>query len=129
MESGTRVSYRISTVTHAPAAPNGVSLYGSKATLHWQPGDRMTLAPIGGEPQTLEPDPGTAGDWRVEQDFIDSIDLIPYNVSVVELAEGPRLVTNVESIAPDDVRIGMPVRIAPRKESNGQYAVVFERDE
>ena len=56
-------------------------------------------------------------------------DLIPYNVSVVELAEGPRLVTNVESIAPDDVRIGMPVRIAPRKESNGQYAVVFERDE
>ena len=73
MESGTRVSYRISTVTHAPAAPNGVSLYGSKATLHWQPGDRMTLAPIGGEPQTLEPDPGTAGDWRVEQDFVDSI--------------------------------------------------------
>lgn len=56
-------------------------------------------------------------------------DLIPYNVSVIELAEGPRLVSNVESIAPEDVRIGMPVRIAPRKESNGQYAIAFERDE
>ena len=56
-------------------------------------------------------------------------DLIPYNVSVIELAEGPRLVSNVESIAPEDVQIGMPVRVAPRQESNGQYAIAFERDE
>jgi len=73
MASGARVSYRVSAVTHAPAAPNGVSLYGSNGTLHWQAGDRMTLAPLGGEPQDLAPDAGTAGDWRVEQDFIDSI--------------------------------------------------------
>lgn len=73
MESGTRVSYRISTVTHAPAGPNGVSLHGSRGTLHWQPGDRMSFAPVGQEPQPLAPDAGTAADWRVEQDFIDSI--------------------------------------------------------
>lgn len=73
MESGARVDYRVSAITHAPAAANGVSLYSSKGTLHWQQGDRMTLAPLGSEPQPLEPDPGTAGDWRVEADFIDSI--------------------------------------------------------
>lgn len=73
MESGARVDYRVSAVTHAPAGPNGVSVYGSKGTLHWQAGDRMTLALAGGEAQTLEPDPGTAGEWRVEADFIDSI--------------------------------------------------------
>ncbi len=73
MESGARVDYRVSAVTHAPAGGNGVSIYGSKATLHWQQGDRMALAPLGGEAQPLEPDAGTAGDWRVEADFIDSI--------------------------------------------------------
>lgn len=73
MESGARVSYRVSTVTGSPAAPNGVSLYGSKGTLHWLAGDRMTFAPLGDDQQPLEPDAGTAGEWRVEQDFIDSI--------------------------------------------------------
>ena len=75
MESGTRVDYRVSAVTHAPAGANGVSVYGSKGTLHWQAGDRMTLALAGSEAQPLEPDPGTAGEWRVEADFIDSIRL------------------------------------------------------
>lgn len=73
MENGARVDYRISSVIHAAAGPNGVSLYGSKGTLHWQMGDRMTFAPMGEEARPLEPDPGTAGEWRVEQDFIDSI--------------------------------------------------------
>ena len=75
MESGARVDYRVSAVTHAPAGPNGVSVYGSKGTLHWQAGDRMTLALAGSEAQPLEPDSGTAGEWRVEADFIDSIRL------------------------------------------------------
>ena len=33
----------------------------------------MALAPIGEEPQPLEPDPGTAGAWNVEADFVASI--------------------------------------------------------
>lgn len=55
-------------------------------------------------------------------------DLIPYNVSVVELEEGPRLVSNVIGIDVGDVRIGLPVRVAPQKESNGQFALAFERN-
>ncbi|MCK9486367.1 MAG: Gfo/Idh/MocA family oxidoreductase [Dehalococcoidia bacterium] len=73
MENGARVDYRLSSVAHAPANPNGVSIHGSKGTLHWQMGDRMAFAPMGQEAQPLDPDPGTAGEWRVEQDFVDSI--------------------------------------------------------
>jgi uncharacterized OB-fold protein len=40
--------------------------------------------------------------------------LVPYNVSLVELDEGPRLTTNIVNVDPDDVRIGMEVVIAPQ---------------
>ena len=73
LESGARVTYRISTVTSAPPGSNGISLYGSAGTLHWELGDRMTLAPLGEEPRPLPPDPGSAGEWQVERDFVDSI--------------------------------------------------------
>ena len=74
LERGGRVTYRVATVLHAaPAEANGISVYGSAGTLHWRPGDTMTYAPLGEEPAPLAPDPGTAGAWRVEQDFIDSI--------------------------------------------------------
>jgi predicted dehydrogenase len=55
------------------ASGNGISVYGSNGTLHWQMGDRMQFAPLGEEPAELEPDAGTAGEWRVEADFVDSI--------------------------------------------------------
>ena len=74
MANGARVSYLLGSHTHAPAAANGISLYGSAATLHWrQAGDRMTFAPVGEEPRPLDPDPGTAGAWNVEADFVASI--------------------------------------------------------
>jgi uncharacterized OB-fold protein len=37
--------------------------------------------------------------------------LVPYVVAVVELAEGPRLVSNIVGVAPERVRVGMPVRV------------------
>ncbi len=37
--------------------------------------------------------------------------LVPYVVAVVEVAEGPRLVSNVVGVAPERVRVGMPVRV------------------
>lgn len=42
----------------------------------------------------------------------------PYNVVLVDLEEGPRVMSRVEGIAPDDVRIGMKVqaRIAKQDE-------------
>lgn len=74
LEDGARVTYRLSTVLHAaPPAHNGISVYGTRGTLHWQPDDRMQFAPLGEEPRPLAPDPGTAAGWRVEQDFVDSI--------------------------------------------------------
>ena len=36
---------------------------------------------------------------------------VPYVLAVVELAEGPRLMTNIVGCAPDAVRIGMPVEV------------------
>jgi uncharacterized OB-fold protein len=39
-------------------------------------------------------------------------DRVPYVVAQVELAEGPRLTTNLLDIAPADVRIGMDVEVA-----------------
>jgi hypothetical protein len=35
---------------------------------------------------------------------------IPYIIAVVELAEGPKLTTNLVEIDPDDVVIGLPVQ-------------------
>lgn len=49
----------------------------------------------------------------------------PYVVALIDLAEGPRMMSTVEGIAPDAVRIGMRVkaRIAHR---DGQTLIVFE---
>jgi predicted dehydrogenase len=73
LENGARASYRVSTVTAAPREPNGISIHGSLGTLHWTMGDSMTFALVGEQPRPLAPDAGTAGEWRVERDFVDSI--------------------------------------------------------
>ncbi|HEX3246512.1 MAG TPA: OB-fold domain-containing protein, partial [Chloroflexota bacterium] len=38
-------------------------------------------------------------------------DELPYAVAVVELEEGPRLVSNIVGCSPNDVNIGMPVSV------------------
>jgi uncharacterized OB-fold protein len=38
-------------------------------------------------------------------------DKTPYNVSLIDLDEGPRLISNVVGCTPDEVKIGMPVEI------------------
>jgi uncharacterized OB-fold protein len=48
-----------------------------------------------------------------------------YNVALVELEEGPRLMSRVEGIAPDAVRIGMPVR-ARIAQADGKPLLVFD---
>lgn len=37
---------------------------------------------------------------------------IPYNVALVELEEGPRLITNIVGIPNEEITIGMPVEVA-----------------
>lgn len=48
-----------------------------------------------------------------------------YNVALVDLAEGPRLMTRIDGIAFDAVRIGMPVTARIVQEDE-QHFVVFE---
>lgn len=48
-----------------------------------------------------------------------------YNVSIVELAEGPRMMSRVVGIGPEDVRIGMAVRAKIITEDENAL-VVFE---
>ncbi len=48
-----------------------------------------------------------------------------YNVALIDLAEGPRMMARVVGIAPADVKIGMKVT-AKIEELNGAPAVLFE---
>ena len=39
----------------------------------------------------------------------------PYNVAIVELAEGPRMHTNIVNCSNDEIRIGMPLEVVFEK--------------
>ena len=49
----------------------------------------------------------------------------PYNVAIVELDEGPRMMSRVEGVAPDAVHIGLRVRARIAQE-DGKPLVVFD---
>lgn len=49
----------------------------------------------------------------------------PYNVILVDLDEGPRMMSTLEGVAPEGVKIGQRVK-ARVSELNGQPAVVFD---
>ena len=97
MEGGGRATYRMSNVLADAPQGTRISLYGSRATLHWQQGDGMMLAPLGEEARPLQPDPGTDGGWRVERDFVDSIrDGKP--VELTSFEDGVRYMQFVEAV-------------------------------
>ena len=53
-------------------------------------------------------------------------DKIPYVIAIVELAEGPRLVTRVTGCPPGEVRAGMPVLVRFRPVADGVKLAYFE---
>jgi uncharacterized protein len=53
-------------------------------------------------------------------------DKIPYVLALVELAEGPRLVTAITGCAPDEVSVGLPVRAVFREVSEDVTLPYFE---
>ena len=53
-------------------------------------------------------------------------DWMPYVVALVDLEEGPRLMTNVVGVDPDDVTIGMPVRARFEVVSDEAGIALFE---
>ena len=48
-----------------------------------------------------------------------------YNLALIDLKEGPRMMSRVQGIAPDEVKIGMAVRAKIVRE-NDQALVIFE---
>jgi hypothetical protein len=52
----------------------------------------------------------------------------PYNVVLVDLAEGPRLMGRVDGVANEAVRIGMAVKARVGKGAAGEPCVVFDID-
>ncbi|MGE0601893.1 MAG: Gfo/Idh/MocA family protein [Dehalococcoidia bacterium] len=72
LKRGARITYHFSSVA-AGADTNGVTVFGTKATLRWKMGDTAVLQPHGGGAKPLEPDPGTDRGWKVEEDFVASV--------------------------------------------------------
>ena len=52
-------------------------------------------------------------------------DRIPYVVGIVELKEGVRMTSNIEGVAPEDVRCGMAVQVAFREELRGDETIAI----
>src|SRR5579863_1393126 len=53
-------------------------------------------------------------------------DKIPYVLAIVELAEGPRLVTALTGVEPGEVRVGQPVRAVFRQVTGTVTLPYFE---
>ena len=51
---------------------------------------------------------------------------VPYILAIVELAEGPRLVTAITGAAPEEIRGGQPVRAVFREVADGVTLPYFE---
>jgi len=50
----------------------------------------------------------------------------PYNIAVVELAEGPQIYTNIVQAEPAELKIGMAVQVVYLRLESGAVAPVFE---
>jgi uncharacterized OB-fold protein len=53
-------------------------------------------------------------------------DALPYNVALIELDSGPRIVSNVLGVAHGDLRVGMRLIGSPREIAPGRRLVYFE---
>ena len=53
-------------------------------------------------------------------------DRLPYNVALIQLEEGPRMLSNVHGVSPDEIRVGLEVKVAFEDEQ-GFSIPVFER--
>ncbi|MCU1344672.1 MAG: hypothetical protein JWL70_938 [Acidimicrobiia bacterium] len=52
-------------------------------------------------------------------------DFVPYVIALVELAEGPRLTTNLVDVDPDDVTVGLAVQVTFLDQPDGVTLPVF----
>jgi len=95
LANGARITYQVSAIAFG-APPPGISVYGSKGVIHWNMGERATLAGNGHKAEPLQPDPGSDRGWRVEEDFVNSIrDGAP--VTLTSFADGVRYMRFVDA--------------------------------
>ena len=52
----------------------------------------------------------------------------PYTLAYVQLAEGPTLMTNLIEVAPEAMKIGMPVRVSFQASDEGRMMPFFKPD-
>lgn len=84
-------------------------------------------------PRTICPYTGTSAlEWRISAGLgtvysattVHAKDTEPYNVSLVDCDEGFRLMTRIEGLPADQVRVGLRVKFAgARKDDDGPYPV------
>jgi uncharacterized OB-fold protein len=72
---------------------------------------------------------GTLYTWSViySNDLPPFSERVPYVAAMVDLAEGPRMATNVVDCPFDELRVGMPVRVTFRPISDEYSIPVFVR--
>jgi uncharacterized OB-fold protein len=109
---------------------------GRLAVQHCAACDRIWHPPLPACPHCLSADPGwreVSGDGVVYSYTIvvhpthaAFADQVPYVVAIVELAEGPRLVTGITGCPPGEVRVGMAVRACFRPVSDDITLPYFE---
>ena len=52
--------------------------------------------------------------------------MVPYVLTVVELTEGPHVLTNLTNVRPEDVRIGLPVEVTFAELEDGAKLPLFQ---
>jgi len=57
--------------------------------------------------------------------FDDRCTQVPYNVALVRLSEGPRLITNIVDVSMNDLQVGLGVRARAVRGNQGRPIVVF----
>ena len=53
-------------------------------------------------------------------------DAVPYVVALIDLAEGVRMMSNVTGCPPEDVHVGLPVRVTWEALPDGRHLPLFE---
>ena len=85
-------------------------------------------------PRLVSPVSGSTNlEWRISKGLgtvhavttVHRRDEEPYNVSIIELDEGYRMMSRVEGVAPKDVKIGMRVRMRMNRQNENEPYPVF----
>lgn len=90
---------------------------------------RRVCTVCGGREATWEASSGRGRVWSFaifhKAYLSEFADKVPYNVAVVELEEGPRVISNIVGVEHDDLEIDLEVEATPTTEPDGRTVVRF----